>query len=112
VAKGHNVTYEIVDLLKHMRAAINLTGGHVSENGGTCVRDFRFTLSDTEQIHHLLTVLSFWARPRVNNLQETAPPDSVRMFFPYLLKDAEHASIFHVFVVVVLGYARCDSQQQ
>jgi translation initiation factor 2 alpha subunit (eIF-2alpha) len=35
LAKGHNVTYEIVNPLKHTRPATDVTGGHVSENGGT-----------------------------------------------------------------------------
>jgi hypothetical protein len=35
VAKGHNVTYEIVDLLNHKRAATNVISGHVPENDGT-----------------------------------------------------------------------------
>jgi hypothetical protein len=35
VAKGHNVTYEIVNPLKHTSAATDDVGEHVSENGGT-----------------------------------------------------------------------------
>jgi hypothetical protein len=33
VAKGHNVTYEIVNSLKLTRGATDVKDGHVSENG-------------------------------------------------------------------------------
>jgi hypothetical protein len=36
VAKGHNVTYEIVNPMNHTIAATDVTSGHVPENGGTC----------------------------------------------------------------------------
>jgi hypothetical protein len=36
LAKGHNVTYEIVNPLKHTSAATDDVGERVSENGGTC----------------------------------------------------------------------------
>jgi hypothetical protein len=35
VGKGHNVTYEIVNLVKHTRTASDVNGAHVPENGGT-----------------------------------------------------------------------------
>jgi hypothetical protein len=34
VAKGHNVTYEIANSLKHTRTATDVKDGHVSENRG------------------------------------------------------------------------------
>jgi hypothetical protein len=35
VAKGHNVTYEIFNPLKHTRTATDVKDGHVPENGDT-----------------------------------------------------------------------------
>jgi hypothetical protein len=35
LAKGHNVTYEIFNPLKHTRPATDDTDEHVPENGGT-----------------------------------------------------------------------------
>jgi hypothetical protein len=36
VAKGHNVTYDVINPLKHTISATDDTGIHVPENGGTC----------------------------------------------------------------------------
>jgi hypothetical protein len=54
VAKGHNVTYYVINPLKHTISAIDDTDGHVSENGGTW--HFAFLPSCRTRLNRLKTI--------------------------------------------------------